>query len=151
MALEDAIKALTEAVVANNELLAEQNANSAAILSKMGGAAAPGKTAKAPAKKAPAKKAAAKKLSIDTVTTAAGEYLAKAEDRAEKGVLGGPLKAIADHFGVARIGELEEENWAEAMEMLTNLIAAYDEGGADACVELDLGFSNEGDGEEGLI
>lgn len=157
MALEETLEAIRDALVENNELLKIQNENSAAIMSKMGagttGKPASGKPAeKKPATKKPAAKKAGK-MTLDKLKAAAGEYLGKSEDRDEKARLGTPLKAITEHYGVDRIGEIDEDHWVECHALLVKLAEAYDEGGVEGAEELDLELANEGDGgdTEGLI
>lgn len=110
MSLEAAIVALTAAVQANTAALSGKKPSAAdaaieAVAAK-----------KVSAEKKPATKS--KGPTLDTIKERFGAYLG-IEDKAERKVRAANVKAIVDHFGVTRAGELSAENWVEALGYLT--------------------------------
>lgn len=113
MSLEAKIEALTAAVEANTE----------AVLAAAGGAAkAPAKSGTVAKKTTAAKKTTKKAPTADDLAEQFGSYMKTgskdARDEAKANV-----KAIIGHFDVDRITNLDEENYAEALELLAKFKA----------------------------
>lgn len=77
-----------------------------------------------------------------------GGYMESGANKAEKQRLTNTVKAILEHFGVARVTEIDKDDWPEAMGYCDKLIAGFEEGGVDGAEEVDLELSNEGEEEE---
>jgi hypothetical protein len=116
MSLEDRIEALTAAVERNSNILE-------AGLKRTQGAA-PGKPAAVagkPAATKPATRRAAAPTEED-IRTHFGGYLAT-KDKAEKEQRKSEVRAILDHFGAGLASEIAEENRAEAIGYIKQLVA----------------------------
>lgn len=149
MSLEEALAANTAALEANTAIQEK-------VLAALQSGAKPTASTKAADKPATEKKTTTKKT---TTTKKAptekdlldvyGVYLGSATDKAEKSRLNDTIRPILDHFGAAKVSEIDAEHFAEAIELGKKLQAAFDEGGADAAEEVDLGLSNEDGDEDG--
>lgn len=109
MALEDDVRALTEQIKRNNNIL------EAGL--KRSGIAAPAAAVAAPAKAnaRPGRRAAPP--TEDKVREVVGAYLA-VKDATEKAVRKENVKAMLSHFGVSLASEIPEENRAEALKYI---------------------------------
>lgn len=151
MSLEEAIAANTAALEANTTIQEK-------VLAALQSGAKPAAASKAADKPATEKKTTTtvkpgylkpKAPTEKDLLDVYGGYLGSAADKAEKSRLNDTIRPILDHFGAAKVSEIDSEHYAEAIELGKKLQAAFDEGGADAAEEVDLGLSNEDGDEDG--
>lgn len=117
MSLEEALTANTAAIVALTKLMGSAKitpAGAAAekLIEETAGKAAAGKAATG---KAVAGKT--KALTIDTIKAKFGEFLG-VEDKALRTTRKDEVRAMLEHFGVAKASDLESENWSDALKYL---------------------------------
>lgn len=127
---------LEQALADNTAAIKEQTAFLKALQAKGGTAAAAGKPAAGkPAAGKP------KKPTLDTIKERFGGYLAT-EDKKLREKRKAEISAVIEHYGVAKISEIDEANWEEALAALDQLeagetpdiLADGDNSGDDALV-----------------
>ena len=137
MAIEDKIDALIAALDRNT---AAHGGKASTAAGKAADAAIEKEATRAAA--ATAKKTAASKLTLDGVKEKFLAYLGT-EDKKEKAKRATQIKAITDHFGVGKIGEIDEENWKEAL----GYLKAFEDGETPSFME----ENDEGEGDDALV
>lgn len=154
MSLEQSIASLEAAVKELGEIVAAQTSFMTNLQKGEAPAAAKPAAAKpAAAKPAAGKKpAAAKKKTPEDLISAAGKYLQGTSDKAERNRLVATVRPMLEHFGVAKVSDIEADNVEEAMGYIAMLQTAYDDADegekVDAAEAVDLGLSNEPDEED---
>lgn len=145
MSLEDKLAQLAETVSELNKTMEAHTA-----LLKGGIAKAADKPAGKPASKPPAKgKGKAKDaVTVETLQEQLSKLLSSIGTKAERAKVVPNVKAMLEHLGVDKLGEISEEQVEETAAILAKICDTFEEGGADAVEELDLELSNEGGGEE---
>lgn len=138
---------------AMERLIASLDANTAALnkmIEMSGGKAAGASSAKASSESKPASGAKAstgkaggkKKTTVDDIAEAFGAYLG-IKDKAEREVRKANVKAIVDHFGVAKATEIDADDFDQALAFLQQYIDGE---------EPDFGDGDGGDeGDEALV
>lgn len=125
MALEDEIRALTDAI----------KENTARLDKMLGGATAPATKADKPAAAATKKKP---EVTVDDIAAAAGAYL-KSGDKSAKA----NLARITEHYGIDRLTSVDPKHFGEMLAMIKTfadggepeqLDAAADEGDDDSMI-----------------
>lgn len=110
---------LEQAIADNTAAIKEQTAFLKALQGKAGAGAAATTTSTKPAGKPAGKKA----VTLDTIKERYGAYLG-VENKKEREVRKGKVQAILAHFGeVAKVSEIAEESWVDAIAALDKLEA----------------------------
>lgn len=145
MSIEQALAANTAAIERHTEVLQDfmKTAKAPSVASGKAGAGKPaagrGSKAKNPWD------------SDDLFLAYVATFLKKSEDRAENRKAGAAAKPILDHFGVGRFSEISPDDRKEACGYFATLIDALEADGYDDLADVDLGFANEGGGDDDMI
>ena len=146
MALEQTIEDLKEQIVLLTVAVDTQTS-----LMKQMATGGSGKTTEKSStdKKTTTKKTTTKKTSPADVGAAFSEFLKKPQDKDERRkIVAEVAKPILAHLGADKFSEIDADQVDEALGLLAKIDEAWDDGGADAVLEVDLGLSNEGDADD---
>ncbi len=146
MSLEKALEAHTAALEAHTAALEALVDGVGAAAGAASGAAA-GKGGKKPEKK-PKKGGKAKPWDNEKTHLAAfGAYLKGAETKPDRKRIRDTVSPILDHFGVEKVSEIGEDDREESYGYLLQLVAGWEEDELEGAEAVDLGLSNEDDGD----